>query len=174
MQNPEIMYTFGQWFYETFNGFTLALLGAALAYFMPATASGVGGRMVAEAANGVLAEDPKKFGHCLLLQAITGTQAIYGLIISFLILLKIGIIGGEPMVDLPFSTGAFFLLASLPVGIAAFTTGISQGRAATAGVGLIAKRPGELGKAVIHAVMIETNQILGLLISFLIWNGIQV
>ena len=162
-----------EWLSNTVNGTSLALLGAALAYFLPATASGIGGRMVAEAANGVLAEDPKKFGHCLILQAITTTQPIYGLIISFLILLKIGVIGGNP-VELSNTTGLYFLCASLPIGIAAWTTGISQGRAAAAGVGLIAKRPEELGKAVVHAVIIETNQILGLLLSFLIWLSIPV
>ena len=163
--------------YEFLNspgGLPFALLGAAVAYAFPATASGIGGRMVAEAANGVLSEDPKKFGQCLLLQAITATQAIYGLIIAFLILDKVGIMGGSPMVDLPVKTGLFFLCSALPVGITAWTTGISQGRAAAAGIGLIAKRPEEVGKSVMHAVMIETNQILGLLISFLIVNAIPV
>jgi V/A-type H+-transporting ATPase subunit K len=88
-------------------------------------------------------------------------------------LLKIGVIDGQP-VQLSNSTGLYFLFASLPVGIAAFTTGVSQGRAACAGVGLIAKRPEELGKAAMHAALIETYQILGLLISFLIWRGIKV
>ena len=157
-----------------FGGLTLALLGAAVAYIFPAIASGVGGRMVAEAANGLLAEDPKKFGQCLVLQAVTSTQAIYGLIVTFLILQKVGIIGGNPIVDLPTKTGLLFLVASLPVGIAASTTGLSQARAAVAGIGLVAKRPEEVGKSVIHAVMIETNQILGLLISFLICNAIKV
>jgi len=162
------------WMSTNVGGLPFALLGAAIAYAFPATASGVGSRMVAEAANGLLTEDPKKFGQCLLLQAITATQAIYGLIIAFLILLKVGIIGGNPMMDLPVKTGLLFLCASLPVGIAACTTGISQGRAAAAGIGLVAKRPEEVGKSAIHAVMIETNQILGLLVSFLIWLGIPV
>jgi len=156
-----------------FDGRALALLGAGFAYFLPATASGIGCRLVAEAANGLLAEDPKKFGQCLILQAVTATQGIYGLIIAFLILLKIGIIGGNP-VEISVATGFYFFLASLPVGIAAYTTGISQGRAAAAGIGLVAKRPEELGKAMIHAAMIETYQILGLLLSFLIWLGIPV
>ena len=157
-----------------FGGLTLALLGAAIAYLFPAIASGLGGRMVAEAANGVLTEDPKKFGQCLLLQAITTTQAIYGLIITFLILRKVGIIDGNPLMDLPIKTGLLFLVASLPVGIAASTTGLSQARAVVAGISLVAKRPEEVGKSVIHAVIIETNQILGLLISFMICSGIQV
>jgi len=161
-----------EWFSANVTGLALALLGAAFAYFMPATASGIGGRMVAEAANGVYAEDPKKFGHCLLLQVITATQGIYGFIMAFLILLKIGIIAGEPL-DLTITQGLYFLMASLPVGIAAWSTGVSQGRASTAGVGLIAKRPEELGKAAMHAAMIETYQILGLLLSFLITYGIK-
>ena len=101
------------------------------------------------------------------------TQGIYGLIIAFLILLKIGAIGGS-YVPLTNAQGLYFLVASLPVGVAAFTTGVSQGRAATAGVGLIAKRPEELGKAMMHAALIETYQLLGLLTSFLIWLSIPV
>jgi V/A-type H+-transporting ATPase subunit K len=162
------------WISSTIDGRSLALLGAAFAYFLPATASGVGGRMVAEAANGVLAEDPKKFGQCLILQALTATQGIYGLIISFLILQKIGFIPGATPEEISTATGLYFLIASLPVGIAAFTTGVSQGRAAAAGISLIAKRPEELGKSITHAVMIETYQLLGLLVSFMIWFSIQV
>ena len=163
-----------EWLNDT-NGLGLffAMAGAALAYFMPATASGVGGRMVSEAADGVYAEDPKKFGVNLVMHAITMTQGIYGLIIAFLILNKIGIITGNPS-SLTTATGLYFFAASLPVGIAAWTTGVSQGRAAAAGVVLLAKRPEELAKATTHAVMIETYQILGLLLSFLMWLGIQV
>jgi len=156
-----------------FTGLTFALLGATIAYVFPAIASGIGGRMVAEAANGVLSEDPQKFGQCLLMQAITATQAIYGLIISFLILLKIGIIGGAP-VNISLATGLYFFVSALPICIAATFTGISQGRASLAGISLVAKHPGEVGKSAMHAAMIETNQILGLLVSFLMWLGIPV
>ncbi len=46
--------------------------------------------------------------------------------------------------------------------------GIAQGRAAAAGIGIIAKKPEESGKAVIMAAMVETYAILSLLISILI------
>jgi len=156
------------------DGRSLALLGAAFAYFLPATASGVGGRMVAEAANGVLAEDPKKFGRCLVLQAVTATQGIYGLVISFFILNSIGFLPGMTPAEISTTTGLYFLMASLPVGVSAFTTGVSQGRAACAGVSLIAKRPEQLFKAITHAVMIETYQLFGLVVSILIILSIQV
>jgi len=162
------------WIANTIDGRSLALLGAAFAYFLPATASGVGGRMVAEAANGVLAEDPKKFVRCLILQAITATQGIYGLITAFLILNAIGFLPGATPAEISTTTGLYFLIASLPVGVSAFTTGISQGRAACAGVSLIAKRPEQMFKAITHAVMIETFQIFGLVVSILILFSIQV
>ena len=155
------------------TGLFLALVGAAIAFIFPALVSGKGARVVAEAANGVLVEDPKRFGACLLLQAITATQAIYGFIISFIILMRIGIIGGNPL-DLSVTTGVYFLFAALPVCVVASLTGLSQARAALAGISLVAKRPEEVGKSAMHAAMIETNQILGLLISFLICLGIPV
>ena len=80
------------------DGNTLALLGAAIAALAGiGSAKGVG--IAGQAAAGVVAEDPKKFGKTLILQALPGTQGIYGLIISFLIMMKIGLLGGE-MVDL--------------------------------------------------------------------------
>ena len=64
-----------EWLGNVFSGLSFALLGAVFAYVLPATASGIGGRMVAEAANGVLAEDPKKFGQCLILQAVCNSSS---------------------------------------------------------------------------------------------------
>ena len=47
------------------------------------SAKGVG--IVGEAASGVLSEDPEKFGQCLVLQALPGTQGIYGFLIGCLL-----------------------------------------------------------------------------------------
>ena len=55
--------------------------------------TGVG--MVGEMGAGIVTEDPSKFVRVLLLQALPGTQGIYGLIIAFMIMLKIGIFGGD-------------------------------------------------------------------------------
>ncbi len=49
---------------------------------------------------------------------------------------------------------------------------IAQGKAAASGVLLIAKRPDELGKAIIYAVMVETYAVLALLMSIMILFGI--
>ena len=37
-----------------------------------------------------MTEDPGKFGLVLLLQALPGTQGIYGLLIAFMLVAKIG------------------------------------------------------------------------------------
>ena len=161
-----------EWF-QSIDGVALALLGAAIAFVFPATAGGVAGRMVAEGANGVLAEDPNKFGQTLTLQAITTTATIYGIIISFITLNSIGVFAGE-IVELSTTTGAHFFLGAIPIAVAGTTTSLSQGRAAAAGVSLIAKRPEALGKAIAHAVMIEIFQIFGLLLSFMIIFNISV
>ena len=161
------------WIENLFNGTSLAILGAALSTLLAGTGSAKGCGIAGEAAAGVLTEDPNKFGQTLLLQALPGTQGIYGMIISFLILMKIGLIGGNP-VALSTITGFRFLFASLPIAVVGLTSGIAQGRASAASMGIIAKRPEELGKAMMYPALVETYAVLAMLISFLMWLGIQV
>ncbi len=153
------------------NGQFLGIMGAALAALLAGIGSAKGTSMAGQAAAGVVSEDPSKFGQLLVLQLLPGTQGLYGFIIGFLMLTKIGVLGG----DIPTSAQGFQLLAaSLPVGIVGLISGIYQGKAAVAGVGIVAKKPEELGKAITFAAIVETYAILGLLVSFLALNGIQI
>ena len=161
------------WITNSFTGITLAIIGAALSAILAGTGSAMGCGIAGEAAAGVLTEDPNKFGQTLLLQALPGTQGIYGFIISFLILLKIGLIGGNP-INISVASGMQFLFAALPIAVVGLTSGIRQGRASAACMGIIAKRPEELGKAMMYPAMVETYAVLSLLISFLMWLGIPV
>ena len=68
------------------NGTFLAILGAALAVFMPGIGSSRGTGLVGEAASGLTAEEPEKFGQALLLQVLPSTQGIYGFVLSELLL----------------------------------------------------------------------------------------
>jgi V/A-type H+-transporting ATPase subunit K len=61
----------------------------------------------------------------------------------------------------------YFLLASLPIAIVGYFSAIKQGRVSAAGINLIAKHPGEVGKAITSAALVETYAILALLISLL-------
>jgi len=151
---------------QIFSGQNLALLGAALAAGLAGMGSAKGVGLVGEAASGLLTEDPSKFGKTLILQAIPGTQGIYGLITAFLIIFKIGLLGTP--VELTVAQGAYFLMASLPIAIVGLYSGIKQGRVAAAGVGLIAKRPDEVGKAITSAALVETYAIFAVLVSLLL------
>ena len=118
-----------------------------------------------EAASGMLADDPSKFGQALLLQALPGTQGIYGLVTAFLILMKIGLFGGE--ITLDFAQGMYLLAASLPIAIVGYFSGIAQGRVAAAGIGLVSRRDGQVVKAITSAALVETYAIFALLVSML-------
>ncbi|MGI6112983.1 MAG: V-type ATP synthase subunit K [Mahellales bacterium] len=153
-------------------GQVFAILGAALAAGLAGIGSAMGVSIAGQSAAGVVTEDPDKFGQTLLLQALPGTQGIYGLLIAFIIMGKINIFGG--MVPVAVDSGLMIMMASLPVAIVGLLSAIYQGKAAAAGIGIIAKRPEELGKAITFAVLVETYAVLALLASFLLVNGIQV
>lgn len=152
---------------QIFSGNNLALLGAALAVFLAGMGSARGVGIVGEAAAGLLTEDPSKFGKALLLQALPGTQGIYGLITAFLILTKIGALSDAPL-QLTIEQGAYFVMAALPVGIVGFYSAIRQGRVAAACIGLIAKRPDKSGNALTSAALVETYAVFGVLVSLLL------
>ena len=107
------------------------------------------------------------------MQLLPGTQGIYGLLVGFITLSKIGIIGGGA-VEISPSTGLLILAACLPIGIVGLISGKSQGKTAAASIGIVAKKPDQFGKAMLFPAMVETYAILALLISILAVSGIQV
>lgn len=143
----------------------LAFMGVAVAA-LAGVGSALGVGIAGEAANGVVAEDPKKFGKTLILQALPGTQGIYGLIVSFLIMIRTGILGGG-MQQLSVYQGGFVLASSIPICIVGIWSGISQGKAAAAGIMLLGKRADQMAKGIIYAAMVETYAIFALLVSLL-------
>ena len=157
--------TFAQFLAVLFSGRNLALLGAGLAAALAGMGSAKGVGMVGEAASGLLTEDPSKFGKALILQALPGTQGIYGLITAFLIIFKIGILGTP--VDLSIANGAYFLMAALPIAIVGYYSALKQARVAVSGINLIAKKPDEVGKAITSSALVETYAIFAVLVSLL-------
>lgn len=153
------------------TGIVLALLGAAFAVLLAGAGSAVGVGRAGEAAAGVVTEDPSKFGKVLILQLLPGTQGIYGLLIGFLCLSQIGVIGGS-FAEISVAKGALYFLACLPTAIVGYWSALKQSRAAVASIGLIAKRPNQLGKAILFPAMVETYAIFALLISILSITGI--
>ena len=149
------------------SGSALALIGAAVASLAGVgSAKGIG--IAGQAAAGVVAEDPKKFGKTLILQALPGTQGIYGLIVTFLILIRIGVLGGGGMMDLSTAQGWFVFASALPICIVGIWSGVAQGKAAAAGIMLLGKREDQMAKGIVYAAMVETYAIFALLVSLLI------
>ncbi|MFH1898597.1 MAG: V-type ATP synthase subunit K [Candidatus Desantisbacteria bacterium] len=152
------------------DGFALVLCGAALAAALPGCGSSYGCGVAGQAGAGVITEDPEKFGRLLILQSLPGTQGIYGLVGLFLVLNKlIGI--NSAAITIP--QGWQIIFACLPLAITGLVSAIYQGRCAAAGCSVVAKRPEEVGKAMIFAVVVETYAILGLLTTILLLGNIK-
>lgn len=148
-------------------GLVFAVAGIALATLLSGCGAAIGVGIAGQAASGVVAEDPDKFGSVLIMQALVGSQGIYGLLISFLILMKTGLLSGD-IVNIGMNQGLTLMLGALPIGVVGLAGGFAQGKAAAAGISLIAKRGEESGKAITFVIMVETYLVLALLVSFLI------
>jgi len=158
---------------DIFTGPVIAFMGAALA----ATVAGIGSAravgFVGEAAAGVLTQDPSQFGRVLILQALPGTQGIYGLLTWFMVMMQGGFLAGNTA-DISVAQGWMFFMACLPIMFVGYFSAVYQGKVSAAGVALVAKRPEEMTKALVQAVMVETYAILALLASVLTILSINV
>lgn len=149
------------------DGTVLTLLAIAIAVGLPGCGSSYGVGLVGQAGSGVVSEDPDKFGQILLLQIVPGTQGIYGVLAGLMIMLQAGFLSG----NIPAFTlleGWAYVMAAMPIGLVGLVSAIYQGKVAASGVGIIAKKPGEMGKAILFAAMVETYAILSLLVSLLL------
>ena len=116
-----------------------------MAVFLAGAGSAIGVGIAGQAASGVVSEDPSKFAKVLVIQLLPGTQGIYGLLVGFITLSKIGLLGGG-ILDLTPQQGLLVLAACLPVGIVGLISGKSQGETAAAAIGIVAKKPEQFGK----------------------------
>lgn len=159
--------------FEITTGLALAVGGAAIAAALGGIGSSVGVGIAGQSGTGVISEKPELFGKILLLQALPGTQGIYGFLGALLILIQVGLIGGAGA-EISLSTGWQFFFAGIPVGVAGLFSGMYQGRVSASGLNAVAKDATNTGKAVIMSAMVETYAVLGLLVSVLLIFGIQV
>ncbi|MBQ9189320.1 MAG: V-type ATP synthase subunit K [Clostridia bacterium] len=152
-------------------GTILTTAGVAVAVLFAGFGSAIGVGMAGQAAAGVVSEDPDRFGNCLVMQLLPGTQGIYGLLIGVVIAIKAGLMsaGGAAIST---ETGIRYLIAAMPIAFGGLVSAIYQAKVACAGINMIAKKPNESGKGIVMAIMVETYAILALLISFLLVIGI--
>lgn len=149
-----------------FSGAGIAMLGGVLAVIMGGYGSAKAVGNVGSVITGVLSEDPTLYGKLLVLQALPGTQGIYGLLVWFFVMLQGGFFDGT-YVDMTLQTGVLYMLVCLPSIIVLNISAKNQGRVAADGCALVAKRPDESAKAIVLSAMVETYAILALLASVL-------
>lgn len=70
-------------------GLAFAIFGAILAVSLAGIGSILGTGIAGRVASGLVSEDPEKFGKVLLLQALPGTQGIYGFLGAIMALQKL-------------------------------------------------------------------------------------
>ncbi|MDP3996310.1 MAG: V-type ATP synthase subunit K [bacterium] len=154
-------------------GLALVFGGAATAAVLGFMGSAIGMGYAGQSAAGALSERPELFGKVLLLQALPGSQGIYGLVGAFLILNFAGLLGGGDAGSV-ISTfeGLQYLIAGIPLGLAGLVSAMYQGRVSAAGIVMIAKDDTLTARAMIFAAMVETWAIFGFLISFILLTSI--
>ena len=153
-------------FFSAFGGVGLAYLGSALAVGLCCVGSAKGTGMTGEAATGVIAETPEQFSKCMILQVLPGTQGLYGIVAWFMVMLKIGVFGGE-LAPLTIEQGLAMFGACIPIALGGLLSAIAQGRVATASINIVAKKPEESTKGIILCGIVEFYAILSLLATIL-------
>jgi V/A-type H+-transporting ATPase subunit K len=144
-----------------------ALIGLGISVGFGAMGSSIGVGKVAQVGVSLLSKEPEKFGQVLLLSALPSSQAIYGLLFGFVILIRTGLLGGEP-IAFDAATGLAIFGSALPVALACLLSGMWQGAVAASGMKILAEKPQNLSQAIVLAALIESFAVFGLVISLLI------
>ena len=153
-------------FLESVGGLGFAILGAALTAGLCCIGSAKGTGMVGEAAAGLTSEDPDKSTKCLILQVLPGTQGLYGLVVWFFAVFRMGLLSGT-LPELTVAQGMQYFVACLPMALGGLFSAIAQGRVAAGSINILAKKPDDWSKGMVLCITVEFYAILSLLISFL-------
>ena len=154
-------------FVGAFGGLAIALLGAGLAAVLSGIGSAKGTGIAGEAGTGLLCEDPSKFGKVMILQVIPGTQGLYGLVVWFFAVFRMGLLSGA-LPQLSVAQGWQYFAACLPMALGGLFSAIAQGRVAAASINIVAKKPDDYMKGVIMCGIVEFYAILSLVGTILL------
>jgi V/A-type H+/Na+-transporting ATPase subunit K len=155
------------------TGLVWAFLGAALAIALAGLGSSIGTGLVGVASAGLTSREPEKFSKTLVLEALPGSQCIYGFVMAFLVLGKVT--AGGSLMNFDQATGIAIFMACVPIAVVGFSSAVYQGMVAASSINILAKAgDAHLSKGIIYAVMVETFALIGLVISILLLTSIQV
>ena len=153
--------------FELSTGAAIGMLGAGLAVCLAGAGSAKGTGIAGEAGTGLLSQDPTKLGKIMIIQVVPGTQGLYGLVVGFLAMSRMGVLNGS-FVDLSLADGLRYFAACMPIAIGGGISAVAQGRVAAGTINLLAKRPNDWFKGVILCITVEFYALLSLLASILL------
>ncbi|NQT84267.1 V-type ATP synthase subunit K [bacterium] len=153
-------------------GLVLAIAGIISVITISGIGSAIGVGLAGQAAAGVISEDPEKFGKMIPIIALPGTQGFYGFVMGFLVINKLNLLGAAK--SIPIQQGWQLFAITFVVSFVQCISAIHQGKVSVASVGMLAKRPEEMGKAMVLPVFVEIYAILGLGAFFLLFQAIEV
>jgi V/A-type H+/Na+-transporting ATPase subunit K len=147
----------------------LVAIGAGLAVGI-AGISAIGQGIVASSGITSLSENNKMFGKGILFSVLPETQALYGFLVSVLLLIGGGLLGQfNPGLTVPL--GFVAIGTGLAVGLAAFSA-IGQGISASSGIGSVTENEKLFGKSILYSVLPETQALYGTIIAILMMTGV--
>ena len=138
-------------FVDSFGGLALALLGAGLAVGLSCVGSAKGTGIAGEAGTGLLCEDPSKSGKVMVLQLLPGTQGLYGMVVFFFAIARMGLMGGDfnSLLGMTTQTGMAYFVACMPMALGGLLSAIAQGRVAAGSINILAKKPDDWSKGLL-------------------------
>lgn len=153
-------------FFIEYGGIIMAVLGMALVIIIPGVGSSKGVGMVGDAASGLMAEEPEKFGKTLIIQLLPASQGLYGFVIAIMCLARLS-------ATMPLQEGLFILVACLPMAIVGYPSAMAQGRISVNGIALLARDEEQMTKTIIYTIMVETYALLAFVSSLIILNTVS-
>ena len=156
-------------FLGSIGGLALALLGAGLAVGLSCVGSAKGTGIAGEAGSGLLSEDPSKSGKVMVLQLLPGTQGLYGMVVFFFAIARMGLMGGDftALLNMTTQQGMAYFVACMPMALGGLLSAIAQGRVAAGSINILAKKPDDWSKGLLLCGIVEFYAILSLLASML-------
>lgn len=142
-----------------------AIIGAAIAVLVSCIGSAIGVGRAGQAASALMSKQPDKFSKTLVLQLMPATQGLYGFVVGFMVLFRLGALG--TMTPISDATGWVIFAYCMPIAFVGLGSAIMQGSVAIGCIGLVGKQEKEFGHSMVMVVLVELFAIFSFIISFL-------
>jgi V/A-type H+-transporting ATPase subunit K len=118
----------------------------------------------------VLTERPELFGKVFLLTLLPSTQGLYGLVFAFLVMLRVGFIGGgmDTAYSLTAPVGIAIMAIGILMGLVLMLSAIYQARVIASGIAMVARQEERFSWAILIQALIETFAVFGLVVGIVL------